>query len=96
MHAIPQETRRKARTPHVVKLKTDEETGKLVARKIAEDRGHLTRQQQAAFLGLSETTWGRLLRGDIDPGEETIGAVLGEHPDDDEITFDALFEVVSP
>lgn len=95
MHAGSPPIRQKARTPHVVKLRADE-GGTLVADRIAEDRGHITRQQKAAFFGLSETTWGRLQRGDIDPGEETIGAVLGEHPDDPEISFDALFEVVSP
>lgn len=70
--------------------------GKAVAQLVAVDRGCITKEQQAAFYGISETTWGRLLREEIMPGEETIGAFLGEHPDDDEITFDALFEVVSP
>jgi hypothetical protein len=95
MHAGTHETRRKARTPHVVKLRT-EASGALVVERLAEERGLVNRQQMAAFFGLSETTLGRLLRGDIDPGEETIAAVLGSHPDDEAITFDALFEVVSP
>jgi hypothetical protein len=96
MHAGSSEPRRKGRTPHKVVFRV-EGTGTPVAKRIAEDRGHATVAQQAHFYGgLNETTWGRLLRGEIEPGRETIAAVLGSHPDDDEITFDALFEVVSP
>jgi len=95
MRAGSPEARSKTRTPHAIRFRHDDEAGVLVADRIAEERGHLTKQQKAAFFGMNETTWGRLIRGEIEPGRETIAAVLGGHPDDPEITFDALFEVVS-
>jgi hypothetical protein len=95
MHAGTEERRRKARTPHVVKFRVEDD-GTLAVERIAEERGLTTTRAKAAFFGSTETTWRRLLEGEIEPGRETIAAVLGSHPDDDEITFDALFEVVSP
>ena len=88
MHAGSPAPRPKARTPYRVRLKPD------AIRKIEEKHGLVTIQQKAAFFGIADTTWGRLQRGLIDPGEETIAAVLGSHPDDPDITFDNLFEVV--
>jgi hypothetical protein len=88
MHAGSLTPRPKARTPHRVRLKTHE------AAKLAERYGLGTIQETADFFGLDATTWSRLMRGVIYPGEQAIAAVLGSHPEDPEITFEALFEVV--
>lgn len=89
MHAGRTTARGRARTPHVVRLRTDG------AQAVADRHGLDTIQAIADFFGVNATTWSRIARGLIEPGEETIAAVLGSHPEDPAITFDALFEVVS-
>ena len=51
-------------------------------------------KDKAAFFGATETTYSRVVRGLIVPGEVFIAAVLSSRPFDPDITFDALFEVV--
>lgn len=65
-----------------------------VAAKIAEERGATRQMDHAHFFGISETSWSRIVRGKRRPSDEFIAAVLASHPDDPEISFDALFEVV--
>lgn len=88
MHAGSPAPRQKARTPHKVRLRA------AGVKSLARKYGLRTDQDWATFTGLADTTWSRLRRGLIDPGEEIIAAVLGSHPEDPEITFDLVFEVV--
>ena len=77
--------RSKTRTPYKVKLKPG------VATTLAEKHGVAVRELAGKF-GLNDTTWARLLKEDIDPGEESIAAILGSDPD---LAFDDVFEVVA-
>lgn len=89
MHAGRIEPRQRARTPHRVRLKVEQ------ADAIALKHDLTTNEQKAAWFGVADTTYSRVVRGVIHPGEEFIAAVLGSHPDDPDITFDSMFEVVA-
>lgn len=95
MHAGSPPPRTKARTPHLVRLKRvqdptlpDEE--RWVIARIAADRGLTSYSEKAALFGVTDTTYRRLVKGEINPGEEFIAAALASHP---QYTFDDLFEV---
>lgn len=66
------------------------------ADEIAEARGLTNGSAKAAFFGVTHHNYSRVVNGRVKPGEDFIAAVLASHPDDPDITFDALFEVVSP
>lgn len=50
--------------------------------------------EKAAFFGVTHHNYSRVVHGVNGPGEEFIAAVLGSRPDDPDVTFDRLFEVV--
>lgn len=50
---------------------------------------------KAAFFGVTHHNYSKVVNGVNGPGEDFIAAVLGSRPDDPDITFDALFEVVA-
>lgn len=96
MHAGSIFSRAKARTQHVVRLKLVKEAESLpkedrsVIAQIALSRGLTLYKDKAALFGVTPTTYSRLVKGEINPGEEFIASVLGLHP---EYSFDDLFEV---
>lgn len=56
-------------------------------------RGLTTAAQQADHLGLSKWTIGRLMSGEIVPGERIICRTLARFP---ELRFEDFFEVIVP
>lgn len=88
MHAGRSKTRTRTRSPHKVRFKVEQ------ADAITEGRGLEWIKDKAAFFATTPTTYSRVVRGLIDPGEEFIAAVLGSNPGDPEITWDNLFEIV--
>lgn len=88
--------RSKARTPHVVRLRQVENADSLppeersVIAQIAAARGLTSYKEKAELFGVTPTTFSRLVKGEISPGEEFIASALGLHPDH---TFDDFFEV---
>ena len=101
MHAGSIPTRAKARTPHLVRLRVQDEDiepaeDRWVIAQLALARGHRSTDERAAFFGVNPTTYRRLVMESINPGEEFIAAALGSHPDDPDFTFDNLFVVVTP
>lgn len=96
MHAGSIPPRAKARTQHVVRLKLVEDAESLpkeersVIAQIAAKRGLTLYKDKAALFGITPTTYSRLVKEEINPGEEFIASVLGLHPD---YSFDDLFEV---
>ena len=61
-------------------------------------RGLATRRDQAAFLGLSPSQYGRIMDGQTKPGETAIAAVLSAfaRERDSGVRFEQLFELVDP
>lgn len=95
MHAGSPPSRTKARTPHSVRLRSVEDPNlpaeeRWVIARIAAERGLTLYKDKAALFGVTPTTYSRLVKGEINPGEEFIASVLGLHP---QYTFDDLFEV---
>jgi hypothetical protein len=88
MHAGRPETRPRTRGPHRVKFRAER------AEQITNRRGLEHIKDRAAYFNTTPTTYSRVVRGLIDPGEEFIAAVLASHPGDPEITWDNLFEIV--
>jgi hypothetical protein len=64
------------------------------ARLIGEKRGLATDAELADYFGIKAPTFSRLINGVTVPGEVAIAAVLGSHPEDPDITWDGLFEIV--
>lgn len=62
---------------------------------IAGDYGAKTNQALADFYGVHRSTYSRVVRGMLRPGEDFIAAVLVSHPDETRINFNALFELMT-
>lgn len=88
MHAGSSEARTRIRGSHRVRFKVER------ANEITEALGLEQIQDKAAYFATTDTTYSRVVRGLTNPGEDFIAAVLGSHPDNPDITWDNLFEVV--
>ncbi len=50
-------------------------------------------EDQAAFYGLTPSTYSRLVAGKQQPGSTVIALVVTSHPEDERVSFDGLFYI---
>ena len=74
------------RAPAVVRLRTDR------IDEIATARGLATDSARARRIGVDKSTYSRVIRGEVAPGERFIAECLRAFPD---LKFDDLFEVTA-
>jgi hypothetical protein len=61
---------------------------------IAAKHGLKLDHEKATFFGVTQSNYSRVVTGATLVGDRFIAAVLSSRPDDPDITFDNLFEVV--
>lgn len=64
------------------------------AHAIAVKRGFATLAELADYLNVTASNYSRVHNGVTDPGKDFIAQVLASHPDDPDVSWDGLFEVV--